>query len=100
MPVVIRRVVSQRSECKRELVYVLRIVQQRDHEITAARVVDQVAEELAPERVVAHILNNGAPISIGMRFNQLVRSSIGEMLQQERLQLVLPRRIDDGFVCE
>jgi hypothetical protein len=50
--------VGERAECKRELVDVARIAQQRFDEVPRPNVVHEVAEELVPERVVAEILNH------------------------------------------
>ena len=64
MTFVIGRIMGQRSQGEGVFVDVLRITEQSFNEISAANVVNQVAEELAAKRIVAHVLNDGAAIGV------------------------------------
>jgi hypothetical protein len=58
----------------------------------------EVAEILAAERVVAHVLNQRTAVGEGMRFFQIIRGSAGESLAEQRSDVILPQQIDDLFV--
>jgi hypothetical protein len=59
---------------------------------------DEVAELLAAERVVTHILDHAAAIRVGVGLAQLVFRSIRKTLQQQGLEVVHPQQIDDLFM--
>src|SRR5260370_74280 len=71
MSVRIRRIVRHSAEREGVFVQILGIAQQNYHEIAAADVMRQVAEEHAAVRVVTHVLNDGAPVSVTVGFAQL-----------------------------
>ena len=60
----------------------------------------EVAEELAVERIIAHILDDGAPIGVRMGLAQLLFGSLGKPHEQQRLDSVRPVTIDDLLVTE
>src|ERR1700683_2472037 len=62
MAVVVRRVMRQGPESKRVVVDVVGIAQQRLDEVAGSNVVNQVAEKLAAERIVAHVLDGASAI--------------------------------------
>src|SRR5579872_2118062 len=96
----IRGVVGEGAEREGVLVEVFLFAEEIHDEIAAADVVDQVAEEMAAEWVVAHVLEYAAGIGIAMRFLQLFRFGLGIPGQQQRLDVGIPSRVDDGFVSE
>ena len=58
----------------------------------------KVAEEFTAEWVVTHILNDGAAVGVGVCLDQLLRSRLREPAQEEGLNPVLPRGIDNGLM--
>src|SRR5690348_451326 len=60
----------------------------------------EVTEKFAAERVIAHVLDDGACIGIGMSFRQLVRRALWEALQQEWLNAGVPCAVDNRLMCE
>jgi hypothetical protein len=60
----------------------------------------QVAEELAAEWVIADVLKETAALSIGVGFAQLVGGGLREAFQEQRLDLVLPKYIDQFLMRE
>src|SRR6266853_1488292 len=97
---VIRGVVRKRAEGERVLNDVFGVPQQRKDEIAAADVMREVAEEGAAIWVVAHILNDRAAVSVGLRPAEILFGRLREFLPEERLDMRLPSSIDDGFVRE
>ena len=71
MAVIIGGVVCQGSECEGILVDVLCLVKERLDEIAAADIMGQVAEETIAKRVIAHVLNDAAPIRISMGLDHI-----------------------------
>ena len=98
MTVVVRRVMRERTKRKGVLCQVLRVVQQRPHEIAAANIMRQVAEKWAAVRVVAHILNNGAAVRIGLRPAQVLLRSLRILCQKQGLDVAVPGRVNDRFM--
>src|SRR6266404_2076526 len=98
--VVVRGVVRKRAEGERVLNDVFGVPQQRKDEIAAADVMREVAEEGAAIWVVAHILNDRAAVSVGLRPAEILFGRLREFLPEERLDMRLPSSIDDGFVRE
>jgi hypothetical protein len=72
MTVIVRDVMGQRSEGEGEFIGVLRLPDQRQHEIAAAKIVHQIAEQLASEWIVTHVLDDGPAIGIGVGFTELI----------------------------
>src|SRR5438874_1726465 len=58
----------------------------------------QVAEKNASVRVVAHILDNGAPVSKAMGFAQIVGIGVGETFEEHRFDARVPGGVDDRFM--
>ena len=98
MPVVVRGIVPKRTEGEGVLVDVLRLVDQRFHEITRADVVEKVAEEVAAEWVVAKVLDHASAVRVGARVEQFFRRGTGKARQQHLADGVVPERIDVGLV--
>ena len=61
---------------------------------------NQVAEVLAAERIVAKVLNDRAAIGVGMGVFDLVFSQIWKALQQEGVNLGSPYQVYDFLVRE
>src|ERR1041384_2587672 len=100
MSLVVCGVMRKRSERECIFVDVLRLGEKRLNEVSASDIVNQVGEELAAERVVTNVLNNRSAISVSVRLAQLRGCGVRKSLQQDRLKRVVPRRIDDCFVCK
>src|SRR2546429_2346134 len=98
MTVVVRRVMRERTKRKGVFRSVLRVVQQRPDEIAAANIMRQVAEKWAAVRVVAHILNNGAAVRIGLRPAQVLLRSLRILFQKQGLDVAVPGRVNDRFM--
>src|SRR4029077_4425548 len=98
--VVVRRVMRKRAGGESVLIEIFRIPQQREDEIAAADVMREVAEKGVPVRVIAHILNDGAAVGVSLRSAQIFFGCLREFFQQQRLDVRLPNRIDNGFVRE
>ena len=58
------------------------IAQQSQHKVSAPHVVCQVAEEKTSVWVIAHVLNNDAPIRIPVRFFEFFSGGAGKALQK------------------
>jgi len=71
-----------------------------DNKITAANIVQQVAEVFVAERVIAEVLDNAAAVSIGVGLVEVVVRCSGKSLAQERLDLVRPSQIYNFFMRE
>src|ERR1700693_5719039 len=100
MAVVIRSIVRERSQGERILVQVCRIVNQVDDKVAAPNVMQQIAEKLAAERTIAHVLNDASAISIGVRLFQVGRCGFGEAAQKQTLDGGVPNRVDNRFMSE
>src|SRR6185369_9124468 len=96
----IRRIMSQRSQREREFVQVRGFLKQRADEISASHVVGQVAEKLAPERVIPEILDQAAPVGVSVGFAQVLLGRLRKVSQQQRPDLVLPQYVDNLLVGE
>src|SRR6185437_2123841 len=86
----IRCVVRQRAQREGVLVDIPALKYQLANKVSAANAMHQVAEFSAAERVVAEILNDGSPVSIGVGLFDLVVGQSGKSLEQERADLVSP----------
>src|SRR5207249_7829567 len=81
-------------------VEILSVTQQRQDEIAAADIMREDAEKGAAVRVVAHILNDGAAVGVGLGPAQILLGCLRKFLLKERFDVRFPSRIDDGFVRE
>ena len=66
----------ERAHCESELIGVVRVAKEADDKVAGADVVGQVREKLVAKRVVAHVLNHAAAVSIGARPVQIGRREI------------------------
>ena len=82
MAVIVRRVVSQSPQRKRVAVEVVGIAEKGQDKVSASHVVRQVAEEKAPVRVVAHVLDDGSAVCVAVRFFDFFGRRVGKTLQQ------------------
>ena len=82
MPCSIRGVVGESTQRKCISVQIVGLGDKRENEIAAPNVVREITKELAAERILAHVLNNGASIGVGMGLEQLLRSRVGESAQE------------------
>src|SRR2546430_5858075 len=98
--VVVRGAVRERTDGESVLVYIFGVSQQSLDEVTTADVMREVAEKGAAVWVVAHILNDGAAIGVGLCPAQILLGGLREFLQQQRPDVRLPSRIDDGLMGE
>jgi hypothetical protein len=90
--------VRQRAQREGVLVDILAFEQQLANKISAANVVHQVAEFFTAERVVAKILDDRAPVSIGVRLFELVFRESRISLEEQGPDLVGPEQIHDFLV--
>ena len=100
MPVIVGAIVTERANRKRVLVYVLRAAYEGLYKIAAPYVVREIAEKLASEWIVAHVLYYRAAIGVGMRLSQLICRRGWESLQQKRFNILIPRGVDYCLVSE
>src|SRR5215467_9202910 len=73
MTVAVRDIVTKRTQSERVFIQVLRVSYQHFNKVPAPHVMRQVAEDLASEWVVAHVLDYRSAVGIGMRFAQVLR---------------------------
>ena len=85
---------------QRECIFVqiVRLGDERENKIAAANIMREIAKELTAEGIVAHVLNDGPSIGIGVGLDQLLRSRVGESAQQDWLNVFLPRGIDNRLM--
>ena len=95
---VIGNIVRQCSQGESVVIDIGGVAQQRLNKIPAADIVRQVAEILAAEGIVPHVLHHRAAIGIGVGFAQILRGRARKTLQQERLNLFCPQKVDDLLV--
>ena len=95
---VVGGVVRERAERERILVDVLRVAEEHFHEVAAADVVQQVAEQTAAERIVADVLNHRATVRERARVEQLLSRRRRETTDEERPDPRVPQRVDVRFV--
>ena len=92
VPLGIGGIVLQRAERERIFVQVLRFADQRRDEIATADVMREIAEKAAAERIISHVLNDAASVSVGVRLLQLLRRRVGESLQKQLPARMYPKR--------
>src|SRR5579863_7487856 len=98
MAIDVGHVVRQRAEGESIFLGILTLPEHFFNEIAAAHVMNEVAEFLAAEGVIAKILNNGATVGVGVRFLDLVVGQAWETVFNERENVRSPEEIDDLFV--
>ena len=75
----------QGSQCESVFVDVLRLVKKRFDEIAAADIMGQVAKVTVAKRVIAHILNDAAPVSVSMGLDYICLRGVRIGAQQQLL---------------
>ena len=60
----------------------------------------EIAEKAATERIISHVLNDAAAVSVTVRHLQFLWCRIGESLEEHVLEGGVPHRIDNCFVSE
>src|SRR6266581_3160754 len=60
----------------------------------------EIAEILVAERVVTHVLDQRAAVGKGMRFLEILCARSWESFGKQRLNVVLPKKVDDLFMGE
>ena len=90
MPVDIGRVVRQGAVGESMVVQLFRLFEKRRHEVSAAHVMNEIAEKLAAKRIIPHVLNNAAAVSVGVGLEQIVIGGLGEAFVQPRLEVGVP----------
>jgi hypothetical protein len=100
MPLDVRAVVRNRAERECILVQVARLLQHDWEEIRAAYVVEKVAEKAGAEWVVSEILDNASAVGVAVRNPQLLFGGIGEALEQDNFDRIVPEGIDERLVGE
>ena len=68
----VSQIVRQGADGKRKFVHRVGIAKEPGDEVARTSIVRKIAEELLPKRIVAHVLNGGAAVRVGMRFAQLL----------------------------
>src|ERR1019366_7415878 len=68
--------------------------------VPGADVMRQVAEELAAEWIITEVLDETTAVSVGVGLPQLGGGGCREAFQEQRLDLVLPKYIDQFLVSE
>src|SRR2546429_5903283 len=100
MTVVVRGVMRERTDGEGVFVDILSVSQKRVDEVAVADIMREAAEKGAAVRVVAHILNDGAAVGVGLGPAQILLGCLRKFLLKERFDVRFPSRIDDGFVRE
>jgi hypothetical protein len=98
--VIIRAVVSERSEGESVFIEIFGVSEQRFDEVGASNVVNQVAEEMAAVRVITEILNDCSAVGIAVGLPKLIMRCPGKALKQEWTDSGLPGRVNDRFVSQ
>jgi hypothetical protein len=78
----------------------VRLGNKRENEIATPNIMREITKELAAERIVTHVLNDGTSIGIGMGLLQILWSRAGKALQQQRLDPIIPCCIDNRFMSQ
>jgi hypothetical protein len=91
-------IVRQCAQREGVLVDILALEQHLTNKVSAAKVMHQVAEFLAAERIVTQILDDSASVGVGVRFFKVVFRQSGISLEQKRPDLVGPEQVDDLLV--
>ena len=97
---IVRRVVRQRAKGESVFVQVSGVVDEIDDEVSAAHVMGEIAEVLVAERVVTHVLYQRSAIGKGVRLFQILRGRCRETFLEQRLNVILPKKVDDFFMRE
>ena len=87
---VVGRVMRERSQGEGIFVDVGRFTQKGAHEISAAHVMQQVAEVFLAEWIVTHVLDKATAIGEGVSVPKVLGCCVGEALDQHALKLVFP----------
>ena len=101
--VIVGGIVGQGAECESVVIEIVRfagVAEKRADKISAADVMDDVAEFVAAVRVVAEILDDGAAVGVTVGGAEFVVSGVGETRKEQRTDAVFPSGIDNGFVGE
>src|SRR5205807_57991 len=98
MPRDVRRIVGESAQREGVLVHIPAFEQKLAHEVAAAYVVHQITELRAAERIVAEILDDGAPIRIGVRLPDLILRQSRKSREQQGTDLIRPEQIYDFLV--
>src|SRR4029079_8076454 len=93
-------VMREGAQRERQLVRVVRVANHRFDEIARPCVVQQVAEELVSEWVVAKVLNHGSAVRVRVRFDETVGGQTWVTPQEQRTNRAVPRRVDNRLVRE
>jgi len=94
------RVVGQGAEREGKLVGVLTFKYQLANKVSAANIMDQVAEFDGTKRVVAEVLDDGPSVGVGMRFFDLVVGQVRIPAEEEGTKCIAPEQVDNLLVRE
>src|SRR3954468_17811349 len=72
VPHVIRGVVSESTQRECVFVQVVGFVNEIYDEVSATHVMREIAEELVPKGIVAHVLDQGSTVREGVRFPEIL----------------------------
>jgi hypothetical protein len=61
-----------------------------DDEIAAVYVMGEVAEEMAAERIISHVLHDGTAVDVSVRLEEVRRSCVRKALQEDGLDGIFP----------
>jgi len=98
MAVIVRCVMCHGADRKSIFIQILRIFEQCFNKIAATKVVGEIAKEFIAVRVVTHILNDGSPVGVSMSLPEIIGRGTGKSMEEERANVRLPSRINNGFV--
>ena len=90
----IGNIVRQRSCSECQFIDVGRFEKQILLEFAGAHIMRQVAEQMASEGIVAHILQHRTAVGIGVRLAQFLQSRLRIAAQQQRPNTIVPYQID------
>ena len=88
-------VVGEGADGEGEVVGGLGVTDETENEVSGADVVSEVGEERVAEGIVAKVLDGGAAVGVGVGFVELGVGEVGEVLEDDRDNGVLPGDVDD-----
>src|SRR5262249_16938046 len=100
VPADVRGVMAQSAQSKCQLVYVLCVVDQLHDKFAAAHIVKQITKKPLAGGIVAHVLNQPAPLGKGVGTAAIVFCRIGKTVQKEALDVTLPDKVNHLLVRE
>jgi hypothetical protein len=88
----------QSAVCERQFVDIFALSNQAADKVAGPDIMDKVAKELTPIRVIPEVLNDAAAIRIAVCDLKFPWGGCRIFGQQERLKRVLPCHVNDRFM--